>query len=89
MDLFQESAIFNVGVARPTRARLFIGAKKAMIWVSFSRSGNGNVALLPAKETFNHVFFSEKVLADFDEELGRTRLMKRSRDTFLHRDNAS
>jgi hypothetical protein len=59
-----------VEIARPTRVQSFIGAKTVMIWVSFSRSGIGNVALLSPKETFSRVFFVQKVMADFDEELG-------------------
>jgi hypothetical protein len=35
------------------------------------------------------VFFVGKVLADFDKELGQTRPMKHSRDTFFHLDNAT
>jgi hypothetical protein len=59
-----------------------------MIWVFFSRSGIVNVVLLLPKETFNRVFFIQKVLADFNEEFWRTRPMKRSKNTFLHLDNA-
>jgi histone-lysine N-methyltransferase SETMAR len=78
-----------VDVARPTHVQSFIGAKKVMIWVSFSRGGIGNVVLLPPKEIFNCVFFIQKVLADFDKEQGRTRPMKGSRDTFFSLDNAT
>jgi hypothetical protein len=60
----------DVDIVRPTRARPFIGAKKVMIWVSFSPSGIRNVVLLPGKKTVNRVFFIQKVLVDFDKELG-------------------
>jgi hypothetical protein len=39
----------SVDVARPTRARSFIGAKKVIISVSFSRSGIRNVVELRQK----------------------------------------
>jgi hypothetical protein len=45
--------------------------------------------MLPSKETFNHIFFIQKVLANFDKKLDQTRPMKRSRDIFLHLDNAT
>jgi hypothetical protein len=60
-----------------------------MIWVSFSRSGIENAVLFAPKEISNRVFFVYRVLAGFNKELGRMRPMKRSRDIFLHLDNAT
>jgi hypothetical protein len=79
----------GVDVARPTRARPFIGAQKVMIWVSFLRRRIENVVLLPPKEIFDRVSFIQKVLAGFNDEMGRTRPMKWSRDTFFHLDNTT
>jgi hypothetical protein len=50
----------GVDFARPAHIRPFIGAKKVMIWVFFSRSGIENVVLLLPKETLDRVFFVEK-----------------------------
>jgi histone-lysine N-methyltransferase SETMAR len=61
--------------------------KKVVIWVSFSRSGIGNIVLLSPKETINRVFLIQEVLADFDKELWRARPMKRCRTILFHLDN--
>jgi hypothetical protein len=55
----------------------------------FHASWNWERSSITTKGKFNRVFFIKNVLADFDEELWRKRPMKRSRDTFLHLDNAT
>jgi hypothetical protein len=79
----------SVDTGKPTRVRSFIGTKKVMTWVCFSRSGIGNVLLLPSKETLDREFFVEKVLADFDKERARNWPRKQSRDTFFYLDNTT
>jgi hypothetical protein len=77
----------NVDVAKPIHSRLFIGTKKVMIWVYFSRFGIGNIVLLSLKEIFDCEFFVETVLSDFDKERARNHQRKYCKDIFLHLDN--
>jgi hypothetical protein len=77
----------NVDVAKPIHSRPFIGMKKVMIWVYFSRFGIGNIVLLLPKEIFDREFFVEIVLSDFDEERAGNRQRKCYKDISLHLDN--
>jgi hypothetical protein len=61
--------------------------EKLMIWICFSRSGIDSMIALEAKETFTCLFFVDKVLGGFNEELAERCPKKRARGTFLHFDN--